>query len=411
MKLFKNPFFYTTVFSLSLLGLIIGSYVFGWVTPTEAPPGGNISLTSSQWTTSGSDIYYNTGNVGIGTSTPGAKLEVAGQIKITGGSPGAGKVLVSDANGLASWQALDSVPNQVTGLTATAGNNQVVLNWTAPADNGAAITSYKVYRGTTSGGETLLSSGGCSGLGNVLTCTDTGLTNGTPYYYKVSAVNGIGEGSQSAEVSATPVFTCGSSLTFTYKGSSVTYGTVSHNDKCWLDRNLGASQVATAYNDSLAYGDLFQWGRLDDGHQTRTSGTTGTLSSTDNPGHGNFILAPNSPYDWRSPQNDNLWQGVSGINNPCPSGWRIPTSAEWDAERASWSYQNYNGAFASPLKATACGERSRSDGALMEQGSYGYYWDSTVSGEGGGCMFFYGNGAGITNSQRAFGLAVRCVQD
>jgi len=46
------------------------------------------------------------GNVGIGTTTPGAKLEIAGQIKITGGSPGAGKVLQSDAEGLASWTVL-----------------------------------------------------------------------------------------------------------------------------------------------------------------------------------------------------------------------------------------------------------------------------------------------------------------
>lgn len=47
------------------------------------------------------------GNVGIGTSTPDAKLEVAGQVKITGGSPGTGKVLASDAGGLASWQTMD----------------------------------------------------------------------------------------------------------------------------------------------------------------------------------------------------------------------------------------------------------------------------------------------------------------
>ncbi len=42
-------------------------------------------------------------------------------------------------------------------------------------------------------------------------------------------------------------------------------------------------------------------------------------------------------YDWRSPQNDNLWQGVNGINNPCPSGYRLPTEAELEAERLSWS--------------------------------------------------------------------------
>ncbi len=45
-----------------------------------------------------------TGNVGIGTLTPGAKLEVAGQLKITGGNPAVGKILTSDSNGLASWQ-------------------------------------------------------------------------------------------------------------------------------------------------------------------------------------------------------------------------------------------------------------------------------------------------------------------
>ncbi|RYE19686.1 MAG: hypothetical protein EOP51_19400 [Sphingobacteriales bacterium] len=45
------------------------------------------------------------GNVGIGTINPTAKLEVNGTFKLTGGSPGAGKVLTSDANGLASWAA------------------------------------------------------------------------------------------------------------------------------------------------------------------------------------------------------------------------------------------------------------------------------------------------------------------
>ena len=51
-----------------------------------------------------SSIFESGGLVGIGTSTGIAKLTVAGQIKITGGSPAANKVLVSDATGLASWQ-------------------------------------------------------------------------------------------------------------------------------------------------------------------------------------------------------------------------------------------------------------------------------------------------------------------
>lgn len=62
------------------------------------------------------DLALKDGNVGIGTGTPGAKLEVAGQIKITGGVPGAGKVLTSDAAGLASWQ--DSGISSFIGTTA-----------------------------------------------------------------------------------------------------------------------------------------------------------------------------------------------------------------------------------------------------------------------------------------------------
>ncbi|MFD0327471.1 PKD domain-containing protein [Streptacidiphilus monticola] len=101
-----------------------------------------------------------------------------------------------------------TVPGAPTGLTATAGTGQVSLSWTPPASNGGEnITSYKVYRGTASGGETLLTSGGCSGLGAVTSCTDTGLTAGQTYYYTVTAVNGVGEGAAGNEASATPTGT------------------------------------------------------------------------------------------------------------------------------------------------------------------------------------------------------------
>ncbi|MFD0636564.1 PKD domain-containing protein [Catenulispora yoronensis] len=101
-----------------------------------------------------------------------------------------------------------TVPGAPTGLTATPGTGQVSLSWTPPANNGGEnITAYHVYRGTASGGETLLTSGGCSGLAAVTSCTDTGLTAGQTYYYKVTAVNPLGEGAQSNEASATPTGT------------------------------------------------------------------------------------------------------------------------------------------------------------------------------------------------------------
>ena len=83
---------------------------------------------------------------------------------------------------------------------ATASNGAVALAWSAPASNGgAAITNYRVYRGTTAGGEALLTT-----LGNVTSYNNTGLTNGTTYYYKISAINSVGEGPQSNELSGTP---------------------------------------------------------------------------------------------------------------------------------------------------------------------------------------------------------------
>ena len=85
-------------------------------------------------------------------------------------------------------------------LEATPGNGQVSLSWSAPASNGgSAITNYKIYRGTTSGEETLLTT-----VDNTLTYTDASVTNGLKYYYQVSAVNADGEGPKSNEVNATP---------------------------------------------------------------------------------------------------------------------------------------------------------------------------------------------------------------
>ena len=180
--------------------------------------------------------------------------------------------------------------------------------------------------------------------------------------------------------------------------------------KIWMDRNLGASQVATSSTDAASYGDLYQWGRGADGHQLRTSTTTATLSSTDVPGNANFILSPNSTQDWRSTQNDNLWQGVNGVNNPCPSGYRIPTITEIDAERLSWSANNSIGAFASPLKLPLAGSRII-DGSLNRTNVDGYYWSSTMYGTKSRFLTF-GIGSTILGYySRAFGQSVRCIKD
>ena len=180
----------------------------------------------------------------------------------------------------------------------------------------------------------------------------------------------------------------------------------------WMDRNLGASQVATSLTDLAAYGDLYQWGRFTDGHEKRTSTTTSALSTTDVPEHGSFILASSSPYDWITPQNDILWKGVSSINNPCPQGFRLPTRAEWEIERASWSSNDDAGAFTSPLKLAATGYRNYSSGTVENAGSVGYYWSSTVDGSIALDLHFTSSYAYMSSYYyRAYGFTVRCLKD
>ncbi|MCT4582283.1 MAG: hypothetical protein N4A35_12795 [Flavobacteriales bacterium] len=186
-------------------------------------------------------------------------------------------------------------------------------------------------------------------------------------------------------------------------------------NKTWMDRNLGASQAATATTDAAAYGDLYQWGRAADGHQCRTSTTTSTTVSNNTVGHNNFIATGpfpgNSPYDWRIPQNSALWQGINGANNPCPSGYRLPTEAELEAERLSWSSNDISGAIASVLRIPLAGYRVHSSGALNLVGSNGFYWSSTVSNSDSRVIEISSNGATIRMHYRSRGFSVRCIKN
>ena len=202
---------------------------------------------------------------------------------------------------------------------------------------------------------------------------------------------------------AAPVYCTGSTTTIV--------DVVGSGGATWMDRNLGATQQATSSTDAAAYGDLYQWGRFTDGHQCRTSGTTSTNATTATPGHGDFITGGSFPFDWLTPQDDTLWQGVGGINNPCPSGYRLPTETELNTELSAWGSINAAGAFASPLKLPVAGYRLRSTGALNSVGSFGFYWSSTVSGSNARYLVFDSSSAGVSNAIRASGHSVRCIKN
>lgn len=98
-------------------------------------------------------------------------------------------------------KSTNSNPTTPTGVTATAGSARVTLSWNAVSD----ASSYNIYMATQSGvtkSNTL--AGGMTHSNAANPYVHTGLTNGTPYYFVVTAVNSSGESAESTEASATP---------------------------------------------------------------------------------------------------------------------------------------------------------------------------------------------------------------
>ncbi|MCF8331583.1 MAG: hypothetical protein K9H84_03945 [Bacteroidales bacterium] len=277
-------------------------------------------------------------------------------------------------------------------ITATGAN--LTYQWQESTDGGSTWSN--------------LSDGGAYSGATTTSLTVTFSTAMDGYQYRCNISGDCSPDASSNEVSLTlDPYPSGTVHCIT-GGANVVDVTNSTTGETWMDRNLGASQQATSSTDADAYGDLYQWGRFSDGHQCRSSGTTTTQSGSDTPGHSDFIIGSD---DWRSPANNNLWQGVSGTNNPCPNGYRVPTEAELDAERQSWSHNDAAGAIASPLKLPVAGDRYYSSGSLFNVGSIGYYWSSTVGGSYAYDLSFGSGNAGMYSSNRAHGYSVRCIKD
>jgi fibronectin type 3 domain-containing protein len=127
------------------------------------------------------------------------------QVHLNAGVNSISQIAVSDhglsrVDQLIVSPATASVPSGPTNLQAIAGNTSVALSWTASSSG--APTSYRVYRGTASDGEAVTPIATLNG--SATTFTDTGLKNGTKYYYYVQAFNAVGGSPTTDEVTATP---------------------------------------------------------------------------------------------------------------------------------------------------------------------------------------------------------------
>lgn len=197
--------------------------------------------------------------------------------------------------------------------------------------------------------------------------------------------------------------------------------------KTWMAYNVGATNIPTSLTDTAGYGFLFQWGRGPDGHQyvrptpSETTTTPTVWPNTTANNGGKFIIGQFSSdfYNWITKRVDALWGvsgtaptgGVNGNNNPCPTGFRVPTNAEFDSEIASWATpKNGDAAFNSTLKLTYCGIRS-DNGTLSGAGTEGWYW--VAQGAAGVYYFKKISGTGMTTNttaRAANAMAIRCIK-
>ena len=206
----------------------------------------------------------------------------------------------------------------------------------------------------------------------------------------------------------------------------------------WAPVNCGYHKT------DFKYGKLYQWGRkygqgYDESDASVPEIVEGPVSleigqSKENANKFYYNSSGPDPYDWTSPQYDNLWNSGSEDNSikteydPCPNGWRVPTFAEleelcknmsaWATDENGQSGYWFSGenpyAETSPrVFFPAAGYRSNDAGSARSRGGRGSYWSSRPSSDYASYanyLSFYSGDVRMDSSTRAYGYSVRCVQ-
>lgn len=203
-------------------------------------------------------------------------------------------------------------------------------------------------------------------------------------------------------------------------------GDNNHNtggDQIWMDRNLGAHQKATSRNDGLSYGGMYQWGRPEDGHEiivtngddfsesTGLNGTTPLQANSDTPANHLFITTVFTNWQTLSATNDNLWQGASGINNPCPNGFRLPTESELTNAISTLNISNNSTAASSILGLPASGHRNIFNGSVDIEGVNGSYWTSSIESTNAVLRNIENTSTASQSFARSLGNNIRCIKN
>jgi hypothetical protein len=200
--------------------------------------------------------------------------------------------------------------------------------------------------------------------------------------------------------------TCGGSFTVSHiegniapVNKTVTYGTVTNvpgePEKCWITRNLGASQQASAVNDASEASAGWYW-QFNRAQGYKHDGTTRTPNTT-------WITSIDENSDWT--------EGNDPCNLLLASGWRIPSVTEWTNVNDGGNWTDWYGPWNSLLKMHAAG-RIAADGNLYNRGTSGDYFSNAQQGNQTAKLMYFDDGSCGTQlvSSKAIAHTLRCIR-
>jgi uncharacterized protein (TIGR02145 family) len=301
----------------------------------------------------------------------------------------------------------------ISSITATgaAGGGNIT------SDGGAAVTARGVVWNTSSAPTVSLSTKTTDGSGTgTFTSTLASLTASTTYYVRAYATNSVGTayGNEVTFTTSAPAFTCGTSTITDFDGN--TYNTVSIGTQCWTKENL----KVTKYNDGTAIPEV-----ADNG--TWAGLTTGARAAYDN--NISNVATYGYLYNWYAASGI-VTSGGSSTKNICPTGWHVPTDAEWTTltdflggltvaggkmkeTGTLWNDPNTGATNESGFSARPGGFRFNFGGFLNSRFN-AVFWSATENGVGlaWGRNLNYNNGQVVRSSDsKRNGLSVRCLRD
>lgn len=224
-----------------------------------------------------------------------------------------------------------------------------------------------------------------------------------------------------------------------YEVDGISYGKgIVIGDVIWAPVNCGY-EPATSDSKGYPYGKLYQWGRkYGQGYSTSydasspeiVEGPISAINGQKDIYSNTFFTASESPNDWTSPQDNNLWNSGTGSTpvkteyDPCPEGWRVPTYAELvrlsNGRSSSMTVGDQKGLYfcgdytyldnAPQVFFPAAGFRG-SSGIAGNRGFSGYYWSSHPGSRLADRLYFYSSNVDVNYEDRVDGYSVRCVQE